>query len=158
MNASMPKLKRCFQGAGFTNVKTVLASGNVVFDSTLRSDAAVERKAEQAMERDLDRTFFPIVRSVVALKAMLADDPFGGHDVPAEAKRVVTFMRDERPPKAGLPHAADGASVLCQKGREVFTAYVRTEKGPVFMALIEKAFGKDVTTRTWATVTKCAAA
>jgi hypothetical protein len=44
------------------------------------------------------------------------------------------------------------------KGREVFSAYVPTPKGPVFMALIEKTLGKDVTTRTWDTVTKVARA
>jgi hypothetical protein len=31
-------------------------------------------------------------------------------------------------------------------------------KGPVFMHLLEKTFGKAITTRTWETVTKCAAA
>ena len=44
------------------------------------------------------------------------------------------------------------------KGREVFSAYVPSPKGPVFMALIEKALGKDVTTRTWETVGKVARA
>jgi predicted dehydrogenase len=44
------------------------------------------------------------------------------------------------------------------KGREVFSAYVRSPKGPVFMAVIEEAFGKDLTTRTWDTVGKVARA
>jgi len=30
------------------------------------------------------------------------------------------------------------------------------ESGPVFMKLIEMTFGKEVTTRTWDTVKKCA--
>jgi len=158
VNAKMPELRRCFEAAGFTNVKTVLASGNVVFDSTLRSDAAVERKAEQAMESNLDRAFYPIVRSVTALERLLTDDAFARHKIPADAKRVVTFMRDDRAPKTRLPHSADDASVLCQIGREVFTAYIPSDKGPVFMKLIERTFGKDVTTRTWETVKKCAAA
>ena len=42
------------------------------------------------------------------------------------------------------------------RGREIFSDYTRTPKGPVFMTLIEKTFGKDVTTRTWETVTKVA--
>jgi hypothetical protein len=42
------------------------------------------------------------------------------------------------------------------RGREVFTVYVPSAKGPVFMRLIESAFGKDVTTRTWQTVTRLA--
>jgi hypothetical protein len=32
------------------------------------------------------------------------------------------------------------------------------DKGPVFMQLLEKTFGRDITTRTWDTVTKCAKA
>jgi hypothetical protein len=39
---------------------------------------------------------------------------------------------------------------------EIFSAYVRTPKGPVFMSLIERTFGKEVPTRTWDTVTKTA--
>ena len=157
VNAKMPELKRCFERAGFTNVKTVLASGNVVFDSTHRSEGAVERKAEQAMESDLERAFYPIVRSVTALEQLLAADPFALHDVPADAKRVVTFMRNARAPKARLPLAADGATIFHHAGREAFTAYLPSDKGPVFMKLIESVFGKDVTTRTWETVRKCVA-
>ena len=40
--------------------------------------------------------------------------------------------------------------------REVLTSYVPSPKGPVFMTLIEKTFGKDVTTRTWDTLQKVA--
>ena len=48
--------------------------------------------------------------------------------------------------------------ILAVEGREDFSAYVPGDNGPVFMALIEKTFGKDVTTRTWETVRKVAAA
>jgi uncharacterized protein (DUF1697 family) len=37
MNAKMAELKRCFEGAGYTDVKTVLSSGNVVFDVRAKS-------------------------------------------------------------------------------------------------------------------------
>ena len=42
------------------------------------------------------------------------------------------------------------------RGAEVFTAYVPSDKGAVFMTLTEKTLGKEVTTRTWDTVTKLA--
>ena len=42
------------------------------------------------------------------------------------------------------------------KGGEIYSAYLPTPKGPVFMTLIEKTFGKEQTTRTWDTVTKVA--
>jgi hypothetical protein len=71
---------------------------------------------------------------------------------------VVSFMRTERQSNVPLPLTADEASVLCCAGREALTAYVPNDKGPVFMQLIERAFGKDVTTRTWETVKKCSLA
>ena len=52
----------------------------------------------------------------------------------------------------------DGARILAALGREVFSSYVPGPRGPVFMTLIEKTFGKDVTTRTWDTVKKVAGA
>jgi uncharacterized protein (DUF1697 family) len=157
MNCKMPQLKGCFEAAGFTQVKTVLASGNVVFDSRAASDTALERKAEAAMEEHLGRSFYAIVRRVDELGALLAADPFARFKLPADAKRVVTFLR--KPAAAiKLPIELEHARILAAQGREVFTAYVPTPGNPVFMTLIEKTFGKDVTTRTWDTVTKCAAA
>ncbi len=159
LNAKMPELKRCFEEAGFENVKTILGSGNVVFDTDLCSDIEVERRAELAMEKGLDRVFRTIARSVASLEQLLATDPYTEHGIPPEAKRVVSFLREERAPKRVLPLAADHASVFLQRGREIHSAYVPNPKnGPVFMKLIEDAFGKDITTRTWDTIRKCAAA
>jgi hypothetical protein len=55
-----------------------------------------------------------------------------------------------------LPIEVDGARILAMRGREVFTAYVQSSKGAVFMTLIEKTFGKEATTRTWDSITKIA--
>jgi len=157
-NASMPELKRCFEGAGFTNVRTVLASGNVAFDARFASDASIERKAESSMQQLLGRTFYTIVRQSDSLSELLQTDPFAAYAVPASAKRVVSFLREPTSARVALPIELDGARVLSVVGREVFTAYLPSEKGPVFMKLIEKAFGINVTTRTWETVRKCVAA
>ena len=159
MNLKMPQLKECCELAGFTNVKTLLSSGNVVFDGRAAADAAVERKAEAAMQQHLGRTFYTIVRRVDELDALLAADPFARFKLPPDAKRVVTFLREA--PASGklkLPLQLEEARILAVQGREILTAYVPQPGNPVFMTLIEKTFGKDVTTRTWETVTKCAAA
>jgi uncharacterized protein (DUF1697 family) len=136
-NAKMPELKSCFEAAGFTAVKTVLSSGNVVFDSRALAEANIECEAEAAMQTSLGRSFYTIVRRADALAQLLASDPYAGF---------------------ALPLVQDGATVLAVVGREVFTAYEPSPNGPVFMLLIEKTFGKDVTTRTWESVRKCAAA
>ena len=155
-NCSMPALAKAFEAAGFTDVKTVLASGNVLFTARAAAEAALEKKAEAAMASRLGRSFPTIVRSVDDLRALVAADPYPSLRVPAGAKRVVTFLRAEPKAPLALPIELHGARILKMDGRVVFTAYERTPKGPVFMTLIEKTFGKEVTTRTWETVLKLA--
>jgi len=156
MNAKMPELKRCFEAAGFTNVKTLLSSGNVVFDA--RTATGLERKAEAAMKKRLGRAFLTIVRPLDVLQAILASDPYQAFRVPRAAKRIVTFLRETPKAKPDLPVELDGASIFSIEGQQVFSAYVPGPRGPVFMTLIEKTFGRDVTTRTWDTVKRVAAA
>lgn len=157
MNAKMPQLQRAFESAGFGNVKTVLASGNVAFDARAASIAALQRKAEKAMEAQLERAFLSIVRPVRDLERMLAADPYAGFKLPAAAKRVVTFLREPAQP-IDLPITLEGARILAMDELHVFTAYVPQPGNPVFMNLIEKTFGKDITTRTWDSVSRCARA
>lgn len=157
-NAKMPELKRSFELAGYRNVKTVLSSGNVVFDATAASEAALEKKAQAIMQAALGRDFYTIVRAVDDLNQLLAADVYARFAVAPNAKRVVSFMRVAPDPAPKLPVEADAARVLCLVGREVYTAYVPNPQGPLFMKLLQQSFGKDITTRTWDTVRKCAAA
>ena len=155
-NAKMSDLRQAFEAAGFTDVKTVLTSGNVVFDARAAAEGALERKAEAAMLQSLGRTFPTIVRSIAALQELLAADPFRTFRLKPGAKRIVTFLRQPPAQRVALPVELSGARIYALKGGDVFSAYVRSPKGPVFMTLIEKTFGKDQTTRTWDTVAKVA--
>jgi uncharacterized protein (DUF1697 family) len=157
-NLKMPDLKRCLEGAGYTNVKTVLSSGNAAFDSPSGSVAAIERRIEAALTKQLGRSFYTIVRSVQELNDLIEADPYADFDLPADAKRVVTFARKLPNLKSRLPLERDGAQILAAGSREAFSAYVPSPRGPVFMELIKANFGSEVTTRTWETVTKCAKA
>jgi uncharacterized protein (DUF1697 family) len=154
MNAKMPALKKAFEAAGFDDVKTVLGSGNVVFRASSKSLPGLEKKAEQAMQEELGKAFPTIVRAIDELETLLDKDPFAKFDLEAKAKRVVTFLRNEPKAKLKLPISLHDAHILLVKERAVFSAYVPSPKGPVFMNLIEKTFGKEVTTRTWETVGK----
>ena len=156
MNAKMPELAGAFELAGFTDVKTVLSSGNVVFSAPPAPEAVLERRAEGAMKRHLGHAFFTIVRPVDALRRMLAADPYKSFRLESGSKRVVTFLRGRPKARLGLPIERDGARILHRRGGEVFSAYVPGPRGPVFMTLIENTLGKNLTTRTWETVMKVA--
>jgi uncharacterized protein (DUF1697 family) len=152
MNCRMPALKAALEKAGFTDVKTVISSGNAVFSSRSRSEAALERKCESAMDTHLGKAFMTIVRPVDELAELLARDPFARYTLPPGARRNVTFLRSAPAAKPKLPLELRGAQILALDGRVAFTYYVPNMVDPAFMVLIEKTFGKQVTTRTWETV------
>jgi uncharacterized protein (DUF1697 family) len=154
MNLKMAELKMCFEAIGFTDVRTVLSSGNVVFSAPAATEAALQRKAEDAMEKRVGRRFLTIVRSLDALREIVDGDPYREFTLAAEAKRIVTFLREAPGSRPQLPVELDGARLLCVNGCDAFGAYVPSPRGPVFMTLILKQFGEDVTTRTWDTVKK----
>ncbi len=155
MNLKMPDLVHALNGAGFSEVKTVLASGNVVFTGKRMAEATVEKKVEAALEKHVGKKFPTLVRTIEHLEALLETDPYAAHKVSPQAKRVVTFLHAKPKTKLVLPPERDGARILCLEERELFSAYTRSDKGPVFMAMIEKTCGKElVTTRTWETVKK----
>ncbi len=156
MNAKMPELKATFEAAGFTDVKTVLSSGNVVFSAPVAPVATLQRKAEAAIRDRLGRVFLTIVRPVNGLRKLLESDPYKGFRLSPGSKRIITFLRERPSRKVNLPVEPEGARILAMQGGAIFNVYVPSPKGAVFMTLIEKAFGKDVTTRTWDTVAKAA--
>lgn len=155
MNAKMADLKKCFEKLGFKDVKTVLSSGNVVFTGAAKSEASLAKTIEAGMLKHLPRSFPVIVRKVDHLLTLLKADPYSDFRISPKAKRVVTFLSEPHHRVLSLPIEHDGAQILSVKGTEVFTAYVPSERGPIFMTFIEKTFGKNVTTRTWDTIRKC---
>jgi hypothetical protein len=108
------------------------------------------------MTRHLGAAFVAFVRPVDTLRGLIESEPYGAFGLDTRAKRIVTFLRAQPKTRPRLPIELDGARILLMKGTEVFSAYVPSPRGPVFMTLIEKTFGKDVTTRTWDTVARVA--
>lgn len=157
VNARMADLKKAFESAGFSDVTTVLSSGNVVFNAPAASDEKLQSAAEEAMKKTLGHEFLTFVRSADALRKLLSSDPYKDFRLKSGSKRIVTFLRGNPTAKLRLPIDFEGARILVRKGGEIYSAYVPNPKGPVFMSLLEKTFGKEITTRTWETVAKVAA-
>ena len=95
MNLKMVDFKRCLETAGYSNVKTVLSSGNAAFDTSSKSAAVIERQIEATFAEQLGRSFYTIVRSVKQLQDMIESDPYSQFALPSNAKRVIeaTFTK-----------------------------------------------------------------
>ncbi|MDP1737781.1 MAG: DUF1697 domain-containing protein [Caulobacter sp.] len=79
---AMADLKAMVEALGFTQVKTLLQSGNVVFEAGERSDDALETLLEREAEARLGLVTRFIVRGPKAWRAIIDANPF-----PAEAER-----------------------------------------------------------------------
>lgn len=156
LNARMSELKLSFESAGFEDVRTLLSSGNLVFSCKPSKEPQLARKAEAAMKAHLGRSFATIVRSATHLQELVNANPFDAFPLSPGAKPVVTFLQSAPTTLPALPIELEGACIHGVRGLEVLTSYVPNQNGPVFMLLLERTFGKGITTRTLGTVRKCA--
>src|SRR6186713_2315290 len=88
MNLKMPALKAALEDAGFTDVKTLLSSGNVVFAGRRATDVAIEKKIATTLEENVGKKFGIIVRSIEELDELIAADPYQEFRLPAGSKKV----------------------------------------------------------------------
>jgi len=157
-NCQMTRLRQALEQAGYEHVRTILSSGNAVLDASARSENALEHALEKVLQSEFGRSFFPIVRTAKFVAKLVNEDPFAQLPLATGSKRIVSFLRTEVESKIALPLSEDTATVFCRRGREIFSAYTPSPNGPVFMKLLERAFGTEITTRTLDTVAKCAGA
>lgn len=155
----MAALRDMLTGLGLTKVRSLLQSGNLVFDSQGHSPAHLETLLEQAA-RDrlrLDTAFF--VRTAKEWAEIVAGNPF-----PREAKRdparlVLLCLRvaPDRKQVAGLERAIAGRETVRAIGRQLYAVYPDgIGRSKLTNALIERKLDTQGTARNWNTVLKLA--
>lgn len=152
-------LKAAFEAMGFANVKTLLASGNVLFDADPK---AVTREAiEAALEQRFGFNIGTVLRTQEEMRALIALDPFQGRQEDENTKLYVTFVDDRNARTLPMPCAVDGDfEVVHLTDGEVFILAHRLPHGRFGegMEQIWKHFGKKRlwTSRNFNTVVKAA--
>ena len=152
----MTELKALVEGLGCHDVKTLLASGNVVFSCDRSDGAALETMLEAALATDGLKTDV-VVRNHAELTAVIHGNPFpdAARDHPNHL--LVSFHRDPVPDGliGKIADIYDGPERLTAIGRELYIDYpddVGHSKLPQAMAKLK--FPKVATMRNWNTVGK----
>src|SRR3546814_20997263 len=83
-----------FEAEGFTNVETVVASGNGLFDHDARPTRGLEEKLTIMVADRFDMNCAALVRDRDELAAAIADNPFAGTH---EDRIVHTMFLDGQP-------------------------------------------------------------
>ncbi|MFC3961288.1 DUF1697 domain-containing protein [Nocardia jiangsuensis] len=154
-NMANDKLRGVFESLGYTKVGSVLASGNIVFDAADDDVPALEDRIQEALRAELGIGGGTIVRSHAELRALLDRDPFDGREHGRGSYLIATFCKHGATTE--LPELDDPRTEVIgyDADARAFLAVIDNSepgKTPDFMVWLEKAYGKDITTRTWLTV------
>lgn len=152
----MERLRALCGELRFTNVRTYMQSGNVIFESS-ESAASCVKTLEEKLVGESRLPVSVILRTPKDLENVLKSNPFLKEKAIDETRLYVTFLPKAAPKegvqKIGLIKA--GSDRFEVVGKEIFLhcpdGYGETK---LSNTAIEKALGLRTTTRNWNTVNK----
>jgi uncharacterized protein (DUF1697 family) len=115
----MTELAAMCERAGFSNVKTYIASGNVVFKSA-KSEAQVKKLLEKALADYAGKPVGAMMRTAAEMRAVLEANPF-----PERATNAtVAIFLDAAPQANALENITGQQDEECRLGlREIYVHY-----------------------------------
>jgi len=115
----MTELAAMCSACGFQNVKTYIASGNVVFTSRLK-EARVKRGLEAKLFDYAGKSVGVMVRTPAEMQQVLKNNPFKT----GPGNRTVAIFLDEPPPKDALEAITGrGEEKVALGKREIYVLY-----------------------------------
>lgn len=158
----MAELRKVLEAMGLESVKTLLASGNVLFSSPKEEAGALVHRIEANLEKSFSTKVGVILRTLAQIREIVAAEPFAEIEMNPDLRLYVTFL-GEKSKKSTLkiPYESEGKElrILRVSEGEIFSVLDVSAGGRTVdaMGIIEKEFGRKVTTRNWNTVLKVAA-
>jgi uncharacterized protein (DUF1697 family) len=156
---AMADLRALAEGLGFTNVRTLLQSGNLVFEADAKKAPALEGTLEAALKKHGMETDF-MVRRAEEFYAVIAANPFLDKAKADPGHLVVMFLKDAPGAKAimALQAAVKGRELIRHEGRELYIVYPDgIGRSKLTNKFIESRLDTRGTGRNWNTVMKLAA-
>jgi len=154
----MADLRQLYESLGFTGAKSILQSGNVVFESDTNDADALARQIEVGIEKTFDFHSDVIIRSADELQDIIAANPFSDMKAVDPGKLLVTFFPHE-PDKQSvktLLDTYDGPEKIHFREREMVVHYTEGV-GRSKLAPAANKLKPPGTARNWRTIEKLAA-
>lgn len=149
------KLRAAVEELGYSNVQSVISSGNIIFETDKNDISAMESALEKLWETKLGFSSTTIIRSQGDLQKILKLRAFGDLNHQPSSYLMVTFGKNSFEIPFKLPYQPQDKPYQLLKAtkNELFTVTDNTAiKTNDLMTWLEKQFGKEITSRTWQTV------
>jgi uncharacterized protein (DUF1697 family) len=158
---SMADLRALLADTGLRDPKTLLQSGNAVFDGGRRSAGAIEKTVERELHARHGLASDVFVRSAAEWQAIVSSNPFTAEAAAAPSRLILMVLRDppEGPAVKSLQRSIVGREQVRGVERQLYIVYpdgMGTSK--LGGSAIEKALKTRGTARNWRTVLRIAAA
>ena len=156
---AMAELRASLAGLGLRNPRTLLQSGNIVFESPRKHDA-LEKLLEAHTEKTFGLKTRYLLRSHAEWDAIAAGNPFAALAKSDPNRLLVFLLKDKAPSSAfkALEAAISGRETIHGAGRHLYATFpdgiARTK---LTTALMDRHLGTACTGRNWNTVLKLAA-
>lgn len=154
----MDELARIFVGAGLKNVRTYLASGNVIFESGSASKAVLTKKIEKALQQTLGYQVTVVLRTLSELESIVNRNPFKKYEASKDVMLCVVFLADQPKTKLKLPLVSLTENVEVFEVADRTACVVSRRKKTGWFCFpnnfVEQQFSVTGTTRQWSTVHK----
>ncbi|MBN2116538.1 MAG: DUF1697 domain-containing protein [Anaerolineales bacterium] len=149
----MADLKRMFESVGLENVQTFIQSGNVVFESSEKDTASLEKRIESQLEKASGYKIRLFVRTMRELQSIVSKSPF---EPKTDEMAYVAFLNQKPDKEQGqvlMSFKSEGDD-FAVKGREVYILRRNREKSVFSNNFIEKILKLPATTRNLTTIRK----
>lgn len=150
-NMHNDKLRGVFEELGFENVKSVVSSGNIIFETKQTENGKLETRIEKSLKENLGFESSTVVRSESELRRIADSHPFSSTPDTPKSRLNITFLKSHPKSMISLPHRAEDNSFRAFKIDNITIGSVintTTTKTPIIMSWLEQNFGKQITTRT----------
>ncbi|HYA70425.1 MAG TPA: DUF1697 domain-containing protein [Thermoplasmata archaeon] len=156
----MEELRSLLEKEGLDQVRTLLNSGNIVFRSSSRSGATLERSLSDKIARSFHVKTELFLRSAHEWETIVAHNPFLTEARVGPGHLLVLVLRDSPSPDRwrALQGAIRGRERFQEAGRHAYVVYPDgVGRSKFTSALIESKLETAGTLRNWNTVTKLGA-
>jgi uncharacterized protein (DUF1697 family) len=157
----MSAVAEAFVTAGCDNVRTVIQSGNVIFDAGKMKEAAAFPAVRKELARLMGLEPVIVFRPLRELCELVQEAPFAGEETRRDVMLYVAFLSRALQERPVFPiiSAREGLEAVGMRKLDVFIRSSRKANGMYGFPnnFIEDALHITATTRNWSTVRKIAA-
>lgn len=153
----MAELRNILTEIGCGNVRTLLNSGNVVFETEQTDIQALESKMESHLSQSFGFAIPLTLRTKTEITDLVHKNPFEAVPIHKDIRLYVSFLKEEPEIEVAVPYySKDKTYQIISIRNRIICSFLdlSSTKTPKGMDELEKLFGKNITTRNWNTILK----